>query len=129
MGQQQLLLIVLGIILVAVALVVGISLFRENAVDQKRHNLINECINLAAMAQQYFLKPTTYGGGGQSFTNWQIPNELRTTANGSYKIITQTAAEVVVLGTGNEVVTGTDSVKVKITIPSPPNTYLVQPLN
>jgi len=109
MGQQQLLLIVLGIILVAVALVVGISLFRENAVDQKRHNLINECINLAAMAQQYFLKPTTYGGGGQS--------------------ITQTAAEVVVLGTGNEVVTGTDSVKVKITIPSPPNTYLVQPLN
>jgi hypothetical protein len=47
MGQQQLLLIILGLILVAVALAVGISLFRSNAIDQKRNMLINDCIDFA----------------------------------------------------------------------------------
>ena len=61
MGQQQLLLIILGLILVAVALAVGISLFRSNAIDQKRNMLINDCIDFAALAQQFYLKPTTYG--------------------------------------------------------------------
>ena len=129
MGQQQLLLVVLGIILVGIALAVGVSLFRANAIDQKRNYVMNECINLAAMAQQYYLKPSAYGGGSSSFVNWSIPPELDTTASGTYRISSQTKNSVTIIGTGNEVVTGTDTIQVQIVVPNPPNTYQVTVIN
>ena len=115
MGQQQLLFIVLGIIIVGLAIFVGIGLFRENAIEAKRNNVTNELVNLAALAQQYYIRPTTYGGGGRNFTGWKIPSELRTTANGSYKALVE-AGQITLTGTGNEIVTGNDSVKVEMIV-------------
>lgn len=115
MGQQQLLLIVLGLIIVGIALFVGVTLFQANAVEAKRNNVTNELVNLAAMAQQYYLKPTALGGGNRSFTGWKIPGELVTTANGHYTASVSNES-VELIGTGNEVVTGNDSVKVKMTV-------------
>ena len=34
MGQQQLLLIVLGVIIVGIAVILGIILFRQNSIDE-----------------------------------------------------------------------------------------------
>ena len=116
MGQQQLLLILLGIILVGVAIFVGINYFRANAIEAKRNNLTNELVNIASMAQQYYMKPRALGGGSRSFTGWTIPEDLLTTANGNYIIESIASAKVTVVGTGNEVVTGNDSIKVKIDI-------------
>lgn len=127
MGQQQLLLIVLGLIVVGVAVVVGINYFRANAVEAKRNNVTNELVNLAAMAQQYFLKPKALGGGARNFTGWKIPGELVSTANGHYTIESIEPDVIVILGTGNEVVTGNDSVKVRINIE--PTTFKAEPLN
>jgi hypothetical protein len=115
-GQQQLLLIVLGIIIVGLAIFMGINLFRANAIEAKRNNVTNELVNLAAMAQQYYLKPRALGGGARSFVGWSIPEELKLTANGNYRIETIGQDSVVIIGTGNEVVTGNDSVKVKISV-------------
>lgn len=124
MGQQQLLLIVLGVIVVGIAIFVGITLFQANAAEAKRNNVTNELVNLAAHAQQYYQKPSALGGGNRTFTGWDIPHSLRTTANGSYKIESIDAQEIILIGTGNEVVTGKDSVKVKMTIS--PSEYLAQ---
>ncbi|MCZ7602188.1 MAG: hypothetical protein M5R37_04940 [Melioribacteraceae bacterium] len=115
MGQQQLLLIVLGVIIVGIAIFVGITLFQTNAAEAKRNNVTNELVNLAANAQQYYQRPTALGGGSRTFTGWQIPHELRTTANGSYEA-TVAADQVTLVGTGNEVVTGNDSVKVQLIV-------------
>ncbi len=116
MGQQQLLLIVLGVIIVGIAIAVGVNLFQANAIETKRNNVINEAVNLAAMAQQYYMKSKAYGGGERSFIGWTIPNELKVTANGSFKTSGIEKEEVIIIGTGNEVVTGTDSIKVQITV-------------
>ena len=126
MGQQQLLLIVLGVIIVGIAIIMGINLFQANAVEAKRNNVTNELVNLASHAQQYYLKPKALGGGARSFTGWKIPNELITTANGHYKADVMDG-EVIILGTGNEVVTGSDSVKVQITVY--PSTFLTKIIN
>jgi Tfp pilus assembly protein PilE len=67
MGQQQLLLIILGVIIVGIAVAVGITMFQDNAVDQNRSAVISDLTTLAAKAQQYYAKPTTLGGGGNSF--------------------------------------------------------------
>ncbi len=115
MGQQQLLLIVLGIIVVGIAIFVGITLFQTNAVEAKRNNVTNELVNLASLAQQHYQRPTALGGGSRTFTGWQIPNELRTTANGFYKAKVE-EDKVTLTGTGNEIVTGNDSVKVQLIV-------------
>ena len=101
MGQQQLLLIVLGVIIVGIAVVVGINLFNANAEEAAKDGVVSDCTNLGAMAQQFYKKPVSMGGGGNSFNNgiqqWVIPLNLRTTANGDYTA-TPTDQQVVILG-------------------------------
>jgi len=68
MGQQQLLLIVLGVIVVGIAVVVGINLFNANAESSTQDSLVSQGTNIGALAQQYYKKPVSMGGGGNSFT-------------------------------------------------------------
>lgn len=112
MGQQQLLLIVLGVIIVGIAIIIGINLYRAQSVENKRDVVISESLNIGSIAIQYFKKARLYGGGQSSFTGWNIPAELQVTSNGSYAA-TIAPEEVIIIGTGNEVVSGGDSIKVK----------------
>ena len=108
MGQQQLLLIVLGVIVVGIAVVVGINLFNANAVSSNRDAVVSDLNNLGAMAQQHYKKPASMGGGANSFSNanggtaWSIPTQLDTTANGTYGA-TVNDQSVIIVGTGTEV--------------------------
>ncbi|HTR81461.1 MAG TPA: hypothetical protein VMM58_07500 [Bacteroidota bacterium] len=106
MGQQQLLLIILGVIIVGIAVAVGITMFQDNAVDQNRSAVIADLTTLAAKAQQYYAKPTTLGGGGNSFVGLTADAtglaDLASTAftdnaNGTYTIKTAGTATAVVL--------------------------------
>ena len=76
MGQQQLLLIVLGVIIVGVSIIVGINVFTASAVEAKRNNVTNELVNLAAMAQRHYQRPKALGGGGRTFTGFYIPPSI-----------------------------------------------------
>lgn len=116
MGQQQLLLIVLGLVVIGIAVVVGISLFRAHAISSKRDILINETVDMAAQAISYYKRTREFGGGGKSFIGWQIPSQVQNTINGSYVINAINKDEVVIIATGTEVVTGNDSIQVKTTV-------------
>jgi hypothetical protein len=71
---------------------------------------------LASKAQEYYKKPTSLGGGGNSFVGFAIPTGLSSNANGTYAISgSATATQIVFTGTGTE--TGNDgSTKVKATV-------------
>jgi len=86
MGQQQLLLVVLGIIVVSIAIGLANQLFDTHAEDSNLDNIASELVNLGTLAQQYFNKPSGMGGGSQSFVNWVIPATLDTTTSGIYRI-------------------------------------------
>jgi len=118
LGQQQLLMIVLAIIIVGLAIAISIQLFRANAIESKRDILIEETTSLGTMAFQYFKKPSELGGGGRSFIDWTIPPQMVQTYNGNFMTASITPTEVVITGTGSEVVTGTDSIKVETTVHS-----------
>ena len=68
MGQQQLLLIILGVIIVGIAIAVGITMFRDNAVSTNRDAIANDLMHLAAKARYFYKRPTSMGGGGHNFT-------------------------------------------------------------
>ncbi|MBI3122978.1 MAG: hypothetical protein HYZ10_01105 [Ignavibacteriales bacterium] len=101
MGQQQLLLIVLGVIIVGIAVVVGINVFTASSSQANKDAVISDLTNLASLAQQFYRKPEALGGGGNTFTGWTIPASLDTTGNGTYSK-TVTAQSVTLVGTGNE---------------------------
>ena len=67
MGQQQLLLIILGVIVVGIAVAVGITMFQDNAVSANRDAVVNDLVNLAARAHQFYRRPTSLGGGQNNF--------------------------------------------------------------
>jgi hypothetical protein len=116
LGQQQLLLIVVGLLIVGLAVVVGINVFHANAIEAKRNNVTNDLLHLASEAQKYYKTPRAMGGGSRSFVGWKIPRRLRSNADGDFFTATITADNVILIGTGNEVVQDNDSVKVKMTV-------------
>ena len=126
MGQQQLLLIVLGVIVVGIAVVVGINLFNANAVSANRDGVVSDLNNLGAMGQQYYKKPTSMGGGGNTFTGWTLPLELDTTANGNYAA-TVAAQSVTIQGYGTE--NGTNGSKIQHTATVSPTAISVAKAN
>ena len=92
MGQQQLLLIVLGVIIVGIAVVVGLTMFQTSAVDANRNAVIADLTNLTARSQQYYKKPTSLGGGGQNFNGFLLATSERSNDNGAYRITTAAPA-------------------------------------
>jgi hypothetical protein len=115
MGQRELLLIVLGAIVIGIAIVAGNNLFRQNAINNTRDQITTENADLAIEAVKYYKKPLQMGGGGYSFSGWKIPPLLTTVANGNFRASVYTD-HVVIIGTGNELVSKTDSVKVQTTV-------------
>ena len=84
MGQQQLLLIILGVIIVGIAIAVGLSMFSAQSVQSNKDAMINDINNLAANAYQYKIRPTSMGGGGGSYAGYSIPSKMKSNANGVY---------------------------------------------
>ncbi|MEM6328591.1 MAG: hypothetical protein AAF791_15860 [Bacteroidota bacterium] len=67
MGQQQLLLLVLGIVIVGLAVVVGIQAFSENQKKSNEDAIVNDGMRIASDIQSWALKPTTFDGGNGDF--------------------------------------------------------------
>jgi hypothetical protein len=99
MGQQQLLLIILGVIIVGIAIAVGLSLFSAQSIQSNKDAIINDLNNIAAQAYQYRIRPTSMAGGGGTFVGFNIPSKMATNANGGYVASGATATSVTITAT------------------------------
>jgi hypothetical protein len=73
MGQQQLLLIVLGVIIVGIAVIIGaFPAFVRGMESANRDAVTQDVLKLASASQGYYLKEKMLGGGGRSFDGIQI---------------------------------------------------------
>ena len=86
MGQQQLLLIVLGVIVVGIAIAAGMGLFSASKESSIKDELVNQNVAIAANVQQYYAKPKSMGGGDQKFDLYVLPIKMKNTTNGSYDV-------------------------------------------
>ena len=101
MGQQQLLLIILGVIIVGIAIAVGLSLFSAQSVQANRDAIVNDLNNLAANAYQFRIRPVSMGGGGGAYDNskgasntYTVPSKMKTNDNGTYAAPTVAADNI-----------------------------------
>jgi len=72
MGQQQLLLIVLGVIVTGVAISMGITLFNANSRERNKESIVLEMRDIGADIAAYSLKPQIMGGGGGNISTYRI---------------------------------------------------------
>jgi len=103
MGQQQLLLIVLGTIIVGVAVVVGINMFTTGAINAERDALLQDVNNVASTAASYWRKPAALGGGARSFVGVSDVTSFgadSTNANGNFLMSTIIANSFTLTATG-----------------------------
>lgn len=103
MGQQQLLLLVLGTIIVTIAIAVAINIFisRSGAIaEQYLNDTINDCLRIGQQAQAWSRKPAELGGGGWSFQNFQLSyiNFPESTNYAKYQIALKTRDSIIVVG-------------------------------
>jgi len=103
MGQQQLLLIVLGTIIVGVAVVVGINMFTTGAVNAERDALLQDVNNIASAAASYWRKPAALGGGARSYVGVSDVTVLgadSSNANGTFVMSANTGNQFTLTATG-----------------------------
>ena len=106
MGQQQLLLIILGVIIVGIAIAVGLSLFSAQSIQANKDAIINDLNNIAAHAYQYRIRPSSMGGGQGSYSGYTIPSKMASNENAAYAA-TPAANSVTIVATSNANTTNT----------------------
>jgi hypothetical protein len=99
MGQQQLLLIILGVIIVGIAIAVGIAQFGAHSTQSNKDGVTASLVNVSANAYQFKIRPTTMGGGGGAYTNYAIPSKMAKDDNGSYALGTVATNSIQIKGT------------------------------
>lgn len=114
MGQSQLLMLVLAVIIVGIAVAVGITQLQEGALTANADALLTDCQTITAKTQGWYRKPASLGGGGNSFVGATLPKvgASPTNDNGSYTLTVDSANQVTCVGTGHEKTEGDVDVQV-----------------
>jgi hypothetical protein len=101
MGQQQILLIVLSVILVGIAVAIGIKMFKDNARSQTEQAIAQRLQSLGGEAIKLFKTPTSQLGKGGSYTGTVITDLMETPAedNAVYSITSATDSVLVIKAT------------------------------
>jgi hypothetical protein len=86
MGQQQILLILLGVIVVAIAIAVGITQSSAHSTRANEDGITTSLVSIASDAFQYKIRPGTLGGGSGSYLGYQVPRQLAQDDNGTYAV-------------------------------------------
>lgn len=113
MGQQQLLLIVLSVIIVGISVVVGIQTFSSSAAAANQDAVVADLTKMGSDAQGWYRKPSMLGGGGSSFGSTTLtllgypttPADVAgsyATSNGDYTITSRSGSDFVIQGVGKE---------------------------
>jgi len=87
MGNQQLLIILLGIIAVGVAIAIGISLYSGQSIINNKDNLLNSITYISGDAFAYFQRVNIMGGGSGTYNNYIPPYGLRDNDDGTITVI------------------------------------------
>jgi hypothetical protein len=97
MGQQQILLIILGLIIVGIGIAVGIAQFGSSSISSNKDALINDLNNLSINAYQFKILPSSMGGGSGSYARYAIPAKLRSNEDGTFTISSATATRLTLM--------------------------------
>ncbi len=122
MGQQQLLLITLGAIIVGIMIFVGMTMFDAHAAQANKDAVTSSLQNIASDAFQFKLRPKQFGGGNPSYLGYAVPSKMQKDDNGSYGLTgSVSSTQIAIQGTSSvntdwtATMTSDDSGKIVVT--------------
>ncbi len=98
MGSQQVIMIIFVVILIAIAIAVGMKLFSSNQAEDNKEGITLKLMTIAQDAYQYKIRPTTLGGGGKNYSNFQVPSKLRKDDHGTYAVQSASTNSITLVG-------------------------------
>ena len=84
MGQQQLLLILLGVIIIGAAIVLALGLMSAQSIQSNKDAIINDLNQISSHVYQYRISSSSLAGGAGKYTGYRLPNSLASNENASY---------------------------------------------
>jgi hypothetical protein len=123
-GNQQIVLLLLGAVLIGVAVIMGLLIASDSAAGVNRDALINDLQHLGMLAQSHYRTPVVLGGGENSFRGFTV--NLRN-ANGTYRIAELDDHSVTFHASGNE--PGADGRPLYVKMSVTANTMEILPSN
>ncbi len=112
MGYQQILMLVLGVIIIGLSVVVGLTMFTQQMTNINRQSIISDMNIFAGVANAYYNSPANYGGGNRIWNvdamglwfghNSDAANNSISNDNGTY-IFSADGDVLTVVGTGTQI--------------------------
>lgn len=112
MGYQQILMLVLGVIIIGLSVVVGLTMFTQQMTNINRQSIISDMNIFAGVANAYYKSPANYGGGNRVWDvdkmgvwfgyNYDATNNSISNDNGTY-IFSADGDVLTVVGTGTQI--------------------------
>ncbi len=98
MGQSQLLIIGVSVLLIGIAILVGVGYFHSSDTDANKKAMINDINQIAHASAIYYSRPPALQGGNNSFLGFEIPAGFRSNLNGEYVTLAVSPSSIQVLG-------------------------------
>jgi len=104
MGQQQMLLVLMAVMVVGIALVLGLTMFQENAMAANQDEVRDALMTVAVRAQGWYRRPAMLGGGSRSFSqiSWTKINFDSSTISGVFTMTNKQQASFRITGVSKE---------------------------
>jgi hypothetical protein len=103
MGQQQILLIVLSVILVGIAVVISVSMFKDHFKSSSERQLVEALLYLASRAVTMYDTPANQMGLGHDYSSLTIQKLLENTPvtdAGTFSISIISPDSIIIFGNG-----------------------------
>lgn len=84
MGNQQILLLIVGTVIVTLAVTAGIMFVRESYSESVGDQIQQVLQQQAENAKVYHMKPKSLGGGSGGFTGFSLSSDMKNVAGVSY---------------------------------------------
>jgi hypothetical protein len=84
MGQSQLLIIALSVLIIGIAILAGTGFFSADDVEANKKAMMNDILHVAISARRYYARPATLAGGNYTYSGYVVPVRYQSTDNGMY---------------------------------------------
>jgi hypothetical protein len=98
MGQSQLLIIAVSVLIIGFAILAGTGFFQSNEIDANKKAMINDINHIGANAVRYYRRIHALGGGGYSYNGYIVPVGYESDLNGRYSATVVSPNELRIVG-------------------------------
>jgi hypothetical protein len=98
MGQSQLLMIAISVLIIGIAILAGAGFFSDDNVDANKKAMINDFHHIAINAVRYYRRIPALGGGGYKYSGFILPGGYRSNLNGRYITVAKDPQTLEVIG-------------------------------